>query len=110
MKVQAQEGIAVTGLKIFNQSPLRSEFETNPADAVDQVAGGGKIPDRLGDISLAQGEPVAGQTAVADPTVGAHMIMRRAQFADGHELPVLLVERSDFIFQRGEQPRLDPVP
>jgi hypothetical protein len=41
---------------------------------------------------------------VAAPTVGGQVILRRAQFADGHELPMLLVQRSDLVLQHGEEP------
>jgi hypothetical protein len=32
------------------------------------------------------------------------VILWGAQFADGHELPMLVVERSDFVLQHGEEP------
>jgi len=64
-------------------------------DGVDQVAGGGEVPHGFGDVRLAQCQPVAGRTAVAALPVGGHVILRRAQLADRHELPLLLFERSD---------------
>jgi len=80
------------------------------ADGVDQVAGGGEVPHGFGDVRLAQGQPVAGRTAVADPSVRGHVIVRRAQLADRHELPVLLVEFAELVLQHRKQPRLDAVP
>ncbi|OQA29563.1 MAG: hypothetical protein BWY57_03303 [Betaproteobacteria bacterium ADurb.Bin341] len=74
------------------------------ADGVDQVAGGGEVPDGLGDERLAQRQAVARRAAVAAPTVRGHVVLRDAQLADGHELPVLVVERSDFVLQQGEEP------
>src|SRR5574344_1583677 len=80
------------------------------ADRIDQVACRGEVPDRLGDEGLAERQPVAGRAAVADPAVGGHVVLRRAKLADGHELPMLLVEFADLVLQHGEQPRLDALP
>ena len=74
------------------------------ANRVEQVAGRGEVPDGLGDEGLAQGQAVAGGTAVAAPAVGVHVILRGAQFADRHELPVSFVEFADFVLQHGEKP------
>jgi len=74
------------------------------ADGVDEVARGREIPHGFRDERLAQRQAVAGRTAVAAPAVRGHVILRGAQFADRDEQPVFLVEHSDFVLQRGEEP------
>jgi len=77
---------------------------------VDQVAGRGKIPDGFGDKGLAQRQATIGRAAVAHPAVGVHVRLRRAGLANSDELPVLVVEFAQLIFQHGEQPGLNAVP
>jgi hypothetical protein len=79
-------------------------------DGVDQVASGGEVPHGFGDVRLAQRQPVVWRAAVPAPAVRSHVILRGAQFADGHELPMLIIEHSDFVLQHWEEPRLDAVP
>jgi hypothetical protein len=80
------------------------------AYGVDQVAGGGKVPDGLGDECLAQRQAVLGRAAVADPALGREVLAWVACFADGDELAVLVIEFAEFILQNGEEPSLDGVP
>jgi len=65
---------------------------------VNQVAGGGKIPDGFGDEGFAQGQATGGRTAIAHPTVRLHVGPRRAGLADGDEFPVLLIEFAQLVF------------
>ena len=80
------------------------------AQGIDQVAGGGEVPHRLGDERLAQCQAILGRTAVADPAVAGQMPAGIADFANGHELAVLLIEWAQFIFQEGEEAGLNGMP
>jgi DNA-binding response OmpR family regulator len=59
-------------------------------DRVDQSAGCGEVPQCLRDIGFAQGQAVAGRTAVADPAIGVYEGLWRAQLTDGHKYFVLV--------------------
>jgi hypothetical protein len=80
------------------------------ADGVDQVAGGGEVPNRFGDKSLAENKPVAGRAAATDPAEGGPVILRCTQFADRDEQPVLPVQFANLALEKWEQSRLDAIP
>ena len=42
--------------------------------------------------------------------LGGHVVLRRAQLANRHKLPVFLIQCADLVLQYREQPRLDAVP
>jgi hypothetical protein len=63
------ELLALTGEALAE--PLAPSAFGGHRDRVDQVAGGGEVPDGFGDKRLAQCQPVAGRTAVTDLPVRA---------------------------------------
>jgi len=80
------------------------------AYGVDQVAGGGKVPDGLGDECLARRQAILGRAAVTEPAAGRQLLAWVADLAGGDELAVLVIEFAEFILQNGKQPCLNGAP